>query len=137
MGSKDKQRVSVYLDKELVRQADNLQSALGCKSRNAMYSLALENLIADKTIKEHGDVLIKKLANAVEKAVDLHTIKISKGMFRYAVEMEIILQMFALYLKFPSEQIKAMRREAINNVRRTRGKVRLDDLFNRKDIDSL
>ncbi|HCA30242.1 MAG TPA: hypothetical protein DEP23_12095 [Ruminococcaceae bacterium] len=137
MDPKDKQRVSVYLDKELVRQADNLQSILGCKSRNALYSLALENMIADETIKEHGDVLIKKLANAIEKAVDLHTIKISKGMFRYAVEMEIILQMFALYLKFPPEQVQSMRREAINNVRRTRGKVRLDDLFTRKDTDSL
>ena len=30
-----------------------------------------------------------------------------------------------------------MRKEAINNVRRTRGKVRLDDLFERKDYKSL
>jgi hypothetical protein len=137
MDPKDKQRVSVYLDKELVRQADSLQEIMGLKSRNALYSLALENLIADETIKEHGDVLIKKLANAIEKAVDLHTIKISKGMFRYAVEMEIILQMLALSREFSSQQVQDMRREAINNVRRTRGKVRLDDLFTRKDTDSL
>lgn len=30
-----------------------------------------------------------------------------------------------------------MRKEAINNVRRTRGNVRIDDLFERKDYKSL
>ena len=35
------------------------------------------------------------------------------------------------------ERLEEMRKEAINNVRRTRGKVRLDDLFERKDYKSL
>jgi len=137
MDSKNKQRVSVYLDKDLVRRADNLQEMLGCKSRNALYSLALENLIADKTIEERGDVLIEKLAVAIEKAVDFEAVKISKGLFRYAVELDVILQMLSLCWNIEPQGIKKMRREAINNVRRTRGKVRLDELFIRKDTDSL
>lgn len=137
MDSKNKQRVSVYLDKDLVKRADNLQEMLQCKSRNALFSLALENLIADKTIEERGDVLIEKLADAIEKAVDFEAVKISKGLFRYAVELDVILQMLSLCWKIEPKEIKIMRREAINNVRRTRGKVRLDELFMRKDTDSL
>lgn len=137
MDSKYKQRISVYLDEDLVKRADHLKKIMGCKSRNALYSIALENLIADKTIKEHGDVLVEKLADAIEKAVDFEAVKVSKGLFRYAVELDVILQMLSLCWNIDAEEIRKMRREAINNVRRTRGKVRLDDLFSRKDTDSL
>jgi len=137
MDSKYKQRVSVYLDRDLVKRADYLQEILRCKSRNELFALALETLIADTTIEERGDVLCKKLAGAIEKVVDYEAVKISKGLFRYAVELEVIMQMLALCWEVAPEQIEKIRREAVNNVRRTRGKVRLDDLFSRKDTDSL
>lgn len=40
-------------------------------------------------------------------------------------------------LDFNSDELKETLSEAIRNVRRTRGKVCLDDLFKRKDIQSL
>ena len=137
MDSKYKQRVSVYLDRNLVKRADHLQEILQCKSRNELFSLALENLIADKTIEERGDVLCEKLAGAIEKAVDYEAVKISKGLFRYAVELEVIMQLLALVWEVAPEQIKKIRKEAVNNVRQTRGKVRLDELFLRRDYESL
>jgi len=80
---------------------------------------------------------VKKLAGAIEKAVDFEAVKISKGLFRYAVELNVIMQMMAELQAFTPEEIREFRREAVNNVRRTRGKVRLDDLFHRRDEDSL
>jgi len=47
------------------------------------------------------------------------------------------MQMMSELQAFSPEEVKAFRREAVNNVRRTRGKVRLDDLFHRRDEDSL
>jgi hypothetical protein len=49
----------------------------------------------------------------------------------------IIMQMLAACWAFDPAQIKKFRKEAVNNVRRTRGKVRLDELFWRKDTASL
>ena len=57
--------------------------------------------------------------------------------FRYAVEMELIMRMFSEITDFTPSEIEDMRKDAIRNVRRTRGKVRLDDLFKRKDTQSL
>ena len=47
------------------------------------------------------------------------------------------MKMLAEEKHFSKERLEEMRKEAINNVRRTRGKVRLDDLFERKDYKSL
>ncbi|MCL2301154.1 MAG: hypothetical protein FWC27_13515 [Firmicutes bacterium] len=70
----EKQRISTYLDSDLVRRADAYHGQVDCHSRNEFIT---------------------------------------------------------------PEEIKDFRREAVNNVRRTRGKVRLDDLFYRRDEDSL
>ena len=79
----------------------------------------------------------EKLAKEIAKAGEEQQKRISKGLFRYAVELELIMKILADEKHFSKERLEEMRKEAINNVRRTRGKVRLDDLFERKDYKSL
>jgi hypothetical protein len=137
MDSKNKRRVSVYLDRDLVERADKAQELRGYKSRNEFFAAAMEDFLSEDELQRNGDALCRKLAVAIEKAVDFEAVKISKGLFRYAVELEVIMQMLAACWEFDPAQIKKFRKEAVNNVRRTRGKVRLDELFWRKDIESL
>lgn len=73
----------------------------------------------------------------IAKASEEQQKRISKGLFRYAVELELIMKKLADENNFSKERLEEMRKEAINNVRRTRGKVRLGDLFERKDYKSL
>ena len=133
----EKQRISIYMDSDLVRRADAYQGLANCGSRNEFVAAAMENYIASLQGNTMENALIEKLAGAIEKAVDYEAVKISKGLFRYAVELNVIMQMMSELQAFTPEEIKAFRREAVNNVRRTRGKVRLDDLFHRRDEDSL
>ena len=99
--------------------------------------MAMETYIAGLQGNAMEDTLVKKLAGAIEKAVDFEVVKILKGLFRYAVELNVIMQMMAELQAFASEELKDFRREAVNDVRRTRGKVRLDDLFYRRNEESL
>jgi len=133
----EKQRISIYLDSDLVRRADAYQGQADCRSRNEFVAAAMESYIAGLQGQAMEDALVKKLAGAIEKAVDFEAVKISKGLFRYAVELNVIMQMMAQSLGFSPDELREFRREAVNNVRRTRGKVRLDDLFHRRDEDSL
>ena len=64
---------------------------------------------------------------------EAQTLQIAKSMFRYAVEMELSMRMFSEITDCTPSEIEDMRKDAIRNVRRTRGKVRLDDLFKRKE----
>ena len=137
MDSEKKQRVSFYLDRELVNRADAYQEMSGCNSRNEFVAEALESYITELSTKTREDIFIEKLASAIEKAVDFEAVKISKGLFRYAVELDVIIQMLANGWDYEPGELHDMRGETIKNVRRTCGKVRLDDLFKRKDTDSL
>lgn len=137
MESEDKQRISLYLDKETVLKMDEAIKKYDYRSRNEFVSFAVDNLIADKLLSENDTVISEKLSKAIAEMSEAQTLQIAKSMFRYAVEMELIMRMFSEITDFTPSEIEEMRKEAIRNVRRTRGKVRLDDLFKRKDTQSL
>lgn len=137
MDSEYKQRISLYLDKETVLKMDEAIKKYDYRSRNDFVSFAVDNLIADKLLDENDTVISEKLSKAIAEMSEAQTLQIAKSMFRYAVEMELIMRMFSEITDFTPSEIEDMRKEAIRNVRRTRGKVRLDDLFKRKDTQSL
>ena len=137
MDSEDKQRISLYLDKETVIKMDEAIKKYDYRSRNDFVSFAVDNLIADKLLDENDTVISEKLSRSIAEMSEKQTLQNAKSMFRYAVEMELIMRMFSETLDFTPSEIEDMRKEAIRNVRRTRGKVRLDDLFKRKDTQSL
>ena len=137
MKSEDKQRISLYLDKETVIKMDEAIKKYDYRSRNDFVSFAVDNLIADKLLDENDTVISEKLSRSIAEMSEKQTLQIAKSMFRYAVEMELIMRMFSETLDFTPSEIEDMRKEAIRNVRRTRGKVRLDDLFKRRDTQSL
>jgi len=88
------------MDSDLVRRAEAYQEQADCRSRNEFVAAAMENYIAGLQGHAMEDALVKKLACAIEKAVDLEAVKISKGLFRYAVELNVIMQMMAQTLEF-------------------------------------
>ena len=137
MESEDKQRISLYLDKETVLKMDEAIKKYDYRSRNDFVSFAVDNLIADKLLDENDTVISEKLSKSIAEMSEKQTLQIAKSMFRYAVEMELIMRIFLEITDFTPSKIEEMRKEAIRNVRRTRGKVRLDDLFKRKDTQSL
>ena len=128
MDSENKQRVSLYLDKQTVKTVDVFIIKHGLHSRNEFFEKAAENLIADEAIKSGGDVMSEKLAKAVENVSEDNAKAISKGLFRYAVQLEMMMRYIAQTHEFTDDELDEMRREAINNVRRTRGKIKLDDI---------
>src|SRR5699024_8158731 len=106
---------------------DSAVKKYGYRSRNEFVSFAVDNLIADKLLSENDTVISEKLSKAIAEMREAQTLQIAKSMFRYAVEMELIMRMFSEITDFTPSEIEDMRKDAIRNVRRTRGKVRLDD----------
>ena len=128
MDSENKQRVSLYLDKQTVKTVDTFIKKYGFHSRNEFFERAAENLIAEEAIKSGGDVMSEKLAKAIDAVSENNAKAISKGLFRYAVQLEMMMRYIAQTHEFTDDELDEMRREAINNVRRTRGKIKLDDI---------
>ena len=99
----------MYLDKQTVKTVDMFIKKHGLHSRNEFFERA-------------------KLAKAVENVSEDNAKAISKGLFRYAVQLEMLMRVIAKTNHFTDDELEDMRREAINNVRRTRGRIKLEDI---------
>ena len=128
MDSEKMQRISLYLDRGLVKRADRFVKEQGFSSRNELFARAVESLMADTDLQDN-DILGDKLAGAVLKLSEDNAKAISKGLFRYAVQLEMVMRVLTELSEYTPEQVEEMRRESINHVRRTRGKVSLEDIL--------
>lgn len=129
MESKDKTRVSLLLDRELVETADKIMKEHGYRSRNEFYSALLSEAIADEVTDKHKDILGEKFAEAMTEYVEEIKRAVSKGLYRYAVHQEIISRMMADHYGYSYTDVHDMMWEASKNVRRLRGKVPLEQIL--------
>ena len=62
MDSPNMKRISLYLDKKLVKKADAAKDKLGYSSRNEFFTAMIENFIADEMLKDNSPILSEKLS---------------------------------------------------------------------------
>ena len=129
MDSENMKRVGLYLDKDLVNRADDMVKQFHFKSRNEFFAEAVENYIADYLLSSNKSVVSDKLGKSIAKYSEDNAKAISKGLFRYAVQLEMMCRVLAIDRMITKDVLEGMRHEAINNVRRTRGKVRFEEIL--------
>ena len=123
-------KTGVSLDSELISECDDY-CVKNDISRSELIEQALKLYLATRNLKTKRDTLVPELAECIAKASDDGIVKISKGLFRYALEVEMLIELLADSLDIDDEDLYEIRRRAVNNVRRTRGKIKLDDLIMR------
>ncbi len=132
----EKVRTGIYISEDLLRECDEYLSK-NHGSRSELIESALRLYLATRKIKDKSEVLAPELAECISAASDEGITKISKGLFRYAVEVEMLIALLAETFEVSKNHLKDVRCEAVNNVRRTRGKINLDDLIMRNEREGI
>lgn len=131
-----KVRTGIYVSEDLLHECDEYISDSD-SSRSELIESALRLFLATRTIKAKSETLVPELAKCISAASDEGITKISKGLFRYAVEVAMLIALLAETFEVDKKHLKEIRREAVNNVRRTRGKINLDDLIMRNEREGI
>ncbi len=122
----------ISLDKETLQLCDKY-AAEHSRSRSEFIASAIQNYVSNLELDRQKNIIAKELAREIVKGSEAGVTKISKGLFRYAVEVEMIVMILSELANIPPEIMEEYRKEAIRNVRRTRGKLNLDDLIARNN----
>ena len=123
-------RKTVYLEEKLVRQAEILFGEAEVESFSAFVAKAIENYITKLVIDKNGDLLSKEIRKAIHEEISPTNTRISQGLYRYAIELDMLAQMVAYQHDFRYEEIIGMRKEANKYVAQMRGKINVDELIN-------
>ncbi|MBD5182800.1 MAG: hypothetical protein HDS99_03285 [Bacteroidales bacterium] len=127
-------KTSISLDEETFQLCEKY-AAENSKSRSEFVATAIQKYISDLELGRQKNIIAKDLAAEIVKGSEAGVTKISKGLFRYAVEVEMIIMILSELADIPPDIMEEYRKEAIRNVRRTRGKINLDDLIARNNRD--
>ena len=92
MHKNEMQRVSLLLDTELIRKADQAQELAGVSSRNQFVGKAIEHYLAELTATDNSNALTELLSSAIEKATENTYSKVSSALFRYAVFVDMMMR---------------------------------------------
>lgn len=126
------EKIGISLDDETLRLCDKY-SAGHSRSRSEFIAVAIQKYVSDLELGRQKNIIAKELAGEIVKGSEAGVTKISKGLFRYAVEVEMIIMILSEPADVPPKVMEEYRKEAIRNVRRTRGKINLDDLIARNN----
>ncbi len=126
------EKIGISLDKETLQLCDKY-AADHSRSRSEFIAAAIQNYVSDLELGKQKNIIAKELAEEIVKGSEAGVTKISKGLFRYAVEVEMIIMILSELANISPEIMEEYRKEAIRNIRRTRGKIKLDDLIARNN----
>lgn len=129
MDNENKQRISLYLDRSLVKKADKIIKEYGYKSRNDLYSAAVEDFITVEILKENESFIVEKLSKAIADLSKNNSKAISQGLFRYAVQLEMVMRIIAELSELTEDEIRRLRNKSINNVKRLKGRIHIEDVI--------
>ena len=135
--AEEKTRTAFWIENDLLRRCDICWKSHGFASRNEFVNRAIEQYMTTLTLENADELLIERLSAAIAKAADDGVVKISKGLFRYAVLQEMILHILAGGMGVTSDVVEKLRVRAIKNVRRTRGKVSLEAIADFQNGDAV
>lgn len=125
----EKIRTGISISKDLLKECDTYLSKSDYKNRSELIESALKFFFATRDISEKSEILVPELAECIAKASDDGITKLSKGLFRYAVEVEMLIALTVDKFHVNEKELKRIRKDAVNNVRRTKGKINLDELI--------
>lgn len=125
-------KIGISLDDETLQLCDKY-AAEHSKSRSEFIVAAIQNYVSNLELGKQKNIIARELAGEIVKGSEAGVTKISKGLFRYAVEVEMIIMILSELANVPREVMEEYSKEAIRNVRRTRGKINLDDLIARNN----
>ena len=127
--AEEKIRTGISISKDLLKECDKYLSESEFENRSELIESALKLFLVTRTISEKSEIFVPELAECIARASDEGITKISKSLFRYAVEVEMLIALLADKFDVNERELEQIRKDAMNNVRRTKGKINLDELI--------
>lgn len=121
--TKEGARKTIYIDETLVKRAELVKELAGADSFSAFVSKAVDRYITQLMVGSNNELLTEEIKKAIDDALAPIDRRLSKGLYRYAVELDMLSQFVGFDNDFRWEEIECIRKEAGRRIAQMRGKI--------------
>ena len=122
-----KKRTAVWLYPETMDKMDNLLERDNCKSRSEFIDKALNFYMGYLVSEDTTGYLSKILISAMQGTLKETENRNSSNLFRLSVEMSMMMNILAAGLEINEEELHSLRGRCVQQVKKTRGKVSMEE----------
>ena len=122
-------RKTVYLDADLVKQSEILFADAGVDNFSRYVTAALEYYKDRLICENHSPFITAELSQTIRDEVRPIASRLSKGLYRYAIEIDMLCQILAGVSELSENEIEQIRKHANKRSAVMRGKIDLKSLL--------
>ena len=122
-----KKRTAVWLYPETMDKMDSLLERDNCKSRSEFIDKALDFYMGYIVSEDTTSYLSKILISAIQGILKETENRNANNLFRLSVEMSMMMNILAAGLEVSEEELRSLRGRCVQQVRKTRGKISIEE----------
>ncbi len=122
-----KERTAIWLYPETMDRLDGWLEKDNCKSRSEFVEKALSFYMGYLGTEDTSSYLSKALLSSIQGILLKMENRLASNLFRLAVEISMMMHLLATTLKITDEELRRLRGRCVAEVKRTKGKIRLED----------
>lgn len=127
--SEKKEGFYVWLLPETSEMVNCLYKIDGCKSRSDFIDKAIRFYFAYLTSDTNKDYLSKSVSDSLKNYANTFENRMSKLLFKNSVEIAVLMNIVAATHNIDKEQIRRLRGECVEEIRKTKGTFDIEDAF--------
>lgn len=125
----DKIRVGFYIKKSLLQQCDAHMQPANCRSRNEFVNEAIRWYVGHLAAETAKEILPLSITSAVSGAVQSSENRVSRLLFKLAVEMSMMMNVVAAGADLDDVNLYRLRGKCVEDVKRSIGAINFDEVL--------
>lgn len=125
--AEEKARIHTRITPETERKIAAAMPLSNCRTQNEFVENAIRLYCDYLASQDCFSVLPPMLVSAIRSTVQLSENRICRLLFKLAVEMDMMMNILAAGMEIPEEQLRELRGRCVQEVKKTRGMISLDD----------
>lgn len=124
-----KERVTVWIEPDILKTVDNLIEKANCRSRSEYIQNAAllynEYIYLNKSNKYLPDMITSTINGIIENSEN----RVSRVIFKLAVEMSMMMNILASILEIDNSTLEKLRAKCIKDVKKSIGSVTIENVM--------
>ena len=131
----EKKRAAFYGETDLLKIADSYLRQADCRSRNEFINKAIRHYIAFLQKENDAEFLTPALESVLSGMIGGTENRISRLLFKLAVEMSMMMNIMAWQYDVPEENIQGLKGYCVDEVKRLNGKITFEKAYQHQKED--